>query len=247
MSDPHHTDPTMKEPMTPAGSAGSAVPPTATNPAMSGNATAPGAAASPAGTSPAGGGGSRTDRLKAKAGDVAHQAADKARDLASDAGHRLQEEFKEQWHRVRTEGLGIQGPEVLHPTVAAAAAANARRTEANLAYYRENPAMIARRLAELDDEWDTRRVLQVATSGLSLAGFWFSFTKSRLWTLLPIAMAGGALHQGLTGASPAEDVVRRLGFRTRDEIEFEKRALANLDAGNALAVGPGDLTAPQMG
>ena len=185
---------------------------------------------------------SRTEQFKAKAGEYAHDAAEKAKVYGREAGDKLQHELKEQWHRVRE-----QSPEFVYPSVADAAAHNARRTEANLAYYRDNPAGITRRLAELDDEWDSRRVLQVATSGLGLAGFWFSFTKSRLWTLLPMAMSVGALHHGLTNGSPAEDLVRRLGFRTRNEIDYEKRALMDLHADRMLAATPADLTAPQMG
>lgn len=171
---------------------------------------------------------------------------------ASDAAHNVGDELREQWHLVRE-----QAPEFLYPSVSEAAAANARRTEANLAYYRENPSMVSRRMAELDDEWDVQRVLQVVTSGATIGGFWFAITKSRIWLLLSLAMAGGALHHGLTGGSPAADFVRRLGFRTRDEIEFERRALMNLESGHdeslfgnirrEEAKSPSPLTEPQMG
>ena len=165
---------------------------------------------------------------------------------ATETASRLGEELKEQWHQVRE-----QAPEFLYGSTLEAAAANARRTEANLAYYRENPTLTGRRLSELDQEWDVQRVLQVLSSGLTLTGFWLALTKSRLWTLLPLAMAGGALHHGLTGGSPAEDFVRRLGFRTRDEIEYERRSLYELDGTGRDSLfdsaGPNDLTDPSMG
>jgi hypothetical protein len=155
---------------------------------------------------------------------TADEVKDQAKQVAGDAATAVQETAREQWQLLREKA-----PEILYSSVAEAVAGNARRTEANLAYYRQNPSLIGRRLRELDDEWDTRRMLQVATSGLSLAGFWLTMTKSRLWTLLPMALAGGALHHGLTDESPAEDLARRLGFRTRGEIEYERRALMRLD------------------
>lgn len=164
------------------------------------------------------------EQVKRKAGEYAGMAADRAKELAEDLGPRAQEALKNQWHQIRE-----QTPDLLYDSVAAAAAANGRRTEANVAYYRDNSTMISRRLIELDEEWDVNRVLQVVLSGGTLAGFWFSMTKSKLWMLLPLVLAGGALHHGLTGYSPAEDLARRLGFRTRDEIEFERRKLLDLD------------------
>ena len=126
--------------------------------------------------------------------------------------------------RKLTENL----PEVMYETVQDAAHANRQRTEANIAYFRDNPSELDRRIAELDEEWDVTRVLQVVTSGLSLAAFWMSVSKTKLFLLVPLMLAGGALHHGLTGQSPAADLARRLGFRTKDEIEAEREALKAL-------------------
>ncbi len=202
---------------------------------------------------------SKTEQIKDKAASLAGEAKAKAAEAGTAAKQYVREHapewkesasatLQEQWQQVRE-----QAPEIMYASVPEAIAANARRTEANVAYYRENPSMIGRRLAEMDDEWDTGRVLQVATSGLTLAGFWFSLTKSKLWTLLPLALAGGALHHGLTGGSPAEDLVRRFGFRTRDEIEYERRRLEQLDhdLGNDTSLiaqtQAGGMTSPSMG
>ncbi len=168
--------------------------------------------------------GTTNDDLKTKAQAAASRAADQAGVVASDAAEKLKSAAKDQWQLLRE-----RAPDVIHTSPEAAAESNARRTEANLAFFKENPSMIASRLDELDDEWDTQRVLQVATSGLTLGFFWLSLTKSRIWTLLTAVLAGGSLHHGIVGQSPAEDLVRRLGFRTREEIEFEKRALLRID------------------
>ncbi len=175
-------------------------------------------------TSTPGVGKTKTEDLKEKAQAVASQAADKAGVAAQDAAAKLTAAAKEQFLLLRE-----RAPEVLYTSVDEAAASNARRTEANLSYFRENPSLISRRIAELDEEWDTRRVLQVATCGLTLGGFVLSLTKSSLWRVLPVALAAGGLHHGITGQSPAEDLVRRLGFRTRDEIEFERRVLMKIE------------------
>lgn len=119
-------------------------------------------------------------------------------------------------------------PDVMYATVDEAASANRQRTEANVAYFRDNPSELDRRIAELDEEWDVGRVLQVVTSGITLAAFWMSLSKTRLFLLVPLVLAGGAFHHGLTGASPAVDLARRLGFRTRDEIDEERVALKAL-------------------
>lgn len=126
-------------------------------------------------------------------------------------------------HRL-TESL----PDVMYPTVEEAADANRQRTEANIAYFRENPSEMDRRILELDEEWDVGRVLQVLASGAAIASFWMSLSRTKLFLLVPLALAGGALHHGLTGESPAVDLARRLGFRTRDEIESERVALKAL-------------------
>ena len=165
-----------------------------------------------------------TESVKEKAthyaGEIAERAREKAKEVAADLGPRAQAALKSQWHQLRE-----QSPDLLYPSVEEAIEANQMRTESNLAYYRDNPDGIGRRLVELDEEWDVNRVLQVALSGGTLAGFWFAMTKSKLFLLLPLLLAGGALHHGLTGQSPAEDLIRRLGFRTRDEIDDERYQL----------------------
>ena len=122
-------------------------------------------------------------------------------------------------------GLNQYMPEVLFATVDEAAHANREKIAHNVAFYKANPRGIQTRLEELDEEWDVDKVLQVATGGASIASFWFSLTKTRLWSLVPAILGAGALHYGITGQSPAADLVRRLGFRTRDEIEGERIAL----------------------
>ena len=119
-------------------------------------------------------------------------------------------------------------PSLLYDSVEAAAATHRRRVAQNAAFYRENPEGIDARLDELRREWDAERALQIASAGLSGAGLWLGMTGSRLWLLLPLALAAGQIHHGLAGQSPLLDLIRRLGFRTRAEIEEEAVALREL-------------------
>ena len=165
----------------------------------------------------------QAERLGHMAREQAEELSHKAVDYGKEAAGHLGEQLKEHWHQVRANA-----PEFMYPSVQSAAAANEQRTEANLAYYRENNVEISSRLRDLDDEWHVDRVLQVVASGVTLAGFWFSLSRTKLWLLVPLVVAGGALVHGLTGQSPAVDLARRLGFRTRDEIEAERRQLLAL-------------------
>ena len=116
-------------------------------------------------------------------------------------------------------------PEVLYPSVDEAARANREKIAQNVSFYKANPRGIETRLEALDEEWSVDKVLQIFTGGASVAAFWFSLTKSRLFNIVPAILGGGAIAYGITGKSPAADLVRRLGFRTRDEIEGERMAL----------------------
>ena len=119
-------------------------------------------------------------------------------------------------------------PSLLYDTVEDAAAAHRRRVAQNVAFFRDNPEGIDARLDELRQEWDADRALYLASAGLSGAGLWLGLTGSRLWLVLPLAMSVAQLAHGATGQGPALDFVRRLGFRTREEIDAEIEALREL-------------------
>ena len=143
-----------------------------------------------------------------------------------------------------THQLGQYLPEVMYPSVDEAARANREKIAQNIAFYKANPRGIQTRLEALDDEWSVDKVLQVGTSGATIASFWFSLTKSRIWSLLPVILAGGAIHYGVTGGSPAADLIRRFGIRTRDEIEGERIALLAVRGDFAGATEPTDTSSP---
>jgi hypothetical protein len=101
------------------------------------------------------------------------------------------------------------------------------KIEESIRYYATQPPdAIAKRIQELDNECDVERTLGMSAAGIGLGGIVLSFFGGgRKWLLL----GGTALSMLLVylrrGASPALPLLRKLGVRTRAEIEREKNAL----------------------
>jgi hypothetical protein len=87
---------------------------------------------------------------------------------------------------------------------------------------------IEQRIAELDREWDIERLLEVNASTLALTGLVLGVTVNRKWLMLPGLVLPFLLQHGLQGWCPPLPVLRRLGVRTRGEIDREKYALVRL-------------------
>jgi hypothetical protein len=84
---------------------------------------------------------------------------------------------------------------------------------------------ISERLAELDREWDIERALEANAASISLLGVVLGATSSRKWFFLPVIVGGFLLQHAIQGWCPPLPVLRRLGVRTRLEIEQERYAL----------------------
>jgi len=100
-----------------------------------------------------------------------------------------------------------------------------RETLGNIAHYANRTADIDRRLEELDREWDIERTLETNASSLALIGLGLGTFVDKRWYILPAAVAAFLLQHGLQGWCPPVPVLRRMGFRTRHEIDVEKYAL----------------------
>lgn len=74
------------------------------------------------------------------------------------------------------------------------------------------------------------RMLEVNASMLALTGLALALavTVNRKWLLLPGIVLPFLLQHGLQGWCPPLPVLRRLGVRTRGEIDREKYALAKV-------------------
>jgi hypothetical protein len=95
-------------------------------------------------------------------------------------------------------------------------------------YAHKSRAELDARIAELDREWDLERVLETNAAGLALSGVLLSALSSRKWLLLPATVLGFLLQHSLTRQSAPVQLLRRLGIRTRREIESEKYAMRML-------------------
>lgn len=95
-------------------------------------------------------------------------------------------------------------------------------------YKRQDKDTIARRIEELDREWDVERVLEVNASTLALTGLLLGLTVNRKWFFLPGIVLPFMLQHGVQGWCPPLPLIRRLGVRTRSEIDREKYALKPL-------------------
>jgi hypothetical protein len=87
---------------------------------------------------------------------------------------------------------------------------------------------IRQRIAELDREWDVERVLELHAACLGLAGLALALQIQRKWLILPGVALGFLLQHSLQGWCPPLPVLRRLGVRTRGEIDREKYTLLHL-------------------
>jgi hypothetical protein len=104
-----------------------------------------------------------------------------------------------------------------------------RQIEENVRLYRsKSPDLIRRRLWELEREWDIERALELMASSLSLTGIALGFTKGKRWFLLPSTVLSFLLMHAVQGWCPPIPVLRRLGFRTREEIDRERYALKSV-------------------
>ena len=104
-----------------------------------------------------------------------------------------------------------------------------RKTENNIAYYASGGSdAITRRLAELDQEWDIERMLETNAATATLIGMTLGITVSKKWFVVPAVIAGFLLQHAVQGWCPPLPILRRMGFRTASEIDYERYALKAL-------------------
>jgi hypothetical protein len=103
------------------------------------------------------------------------------------------------------------------------------QTEERIAQLKNaGPTAISHRLAELDAEWDIERSLEANAATVSLIGLALGATVNRKWFAFPAVVSAFLLQHALQGWCPPLPVLRRLGFRTASEIDFERYALKAL-------------------
>lgn len=100
------------------------------------------------------------------------------------------------------------------------------KIEENIRYYSSQPGyVINQRIDELEREWSMERWIEANASSLALTGLVLSLTVSKKWVLLTGGVLSFLLLHAVQGWCPPVPVLRRLGVRTRSEIEKERYAL----------------------
>lgn len=111
-------------------------------------------------------------------------------------------------------------------------------TQARIEVYSSSSADdINNRLRRLDEEWDVERVLEMNASTLALVGLSLGTIVSRKWLAVPAIVLPFLLQHSIQGWCPPLPILRRLGIRTRREIDHERYALKLL-RGDFSNVGP---------
>jgi hypothetical protein len=87
------------------------------------------------------------------------------------------------------------------------------------------PGAIARRLRELDEEWDVERALEANAATLAAVGSALALFVDRRFAVLPLAVGSFLLEHATQGWCPPVPIFRRYGFRTQAEIGRERYAL----------------------
>jgi hypothetical protein len=89
-------------------------------------------------------------------------------------------------------------------------------------------AALTTHIGSLDREWDVERYLQTNAALVSLTGLVLGATVHRRFLVLPALVFGFFFQHAVQGWCPPLPVFRRMGVRTRPEINREKYALKAL-------------------
>jgi hypothetical protein len=87
---------------------------------------------------------------------------------------------------------------------------------------------LTRRIGALDREWDVERYLQMNARIVSLSGVVLGAMVNRRFLVLPPVVFGFFFQHATQGWCPPPPVFRKMGVRTRREINQERYALKAL-------------------
>lgn len=104
-------------------------------------------------------------------------------------------------------------------------------------------AGLARRLEELSREWEVERVLQLESAAVAALGLALSTLHNRRWAILSGAALGFLATHALRGWKLPMPLLKKLGLRSRTDIEQERLALRALRGDFADLAAPGELSA----
>jgi hypothetical protein len=87
---------------------------------------------------------------------------------------------------------------------------------------------ILRRIDRLEREWDIERFLETLAPTFSLVGIGLGATVDKRWFLFSTVVLSFLLLHAIQGWCPPVPLLRRLGVRTREEIDRERYSLKSL-------------------
>ena len=92
-------------------------------------------------------------------------------------------------------------------------------------YAQKTEVELTGRIDELDREWDMERLLETNASALAFTGLALGIVHSKKWLIIPGIVLPFLFQHAVQGWCPPVPLFRRLGVRTRGEIDREKYAL----------------------
>ena len=95
-------------------------------------------------------------------------------------------------------------------------------------YATQSEDAITRRIEVLDKEWDIERYLEANASSLAFTGLMLGSSLNKKFLFLTGGILLFLFQHAVQGWCPPVPVLRRLGIRTRREIDWEKFALKAL-------------------
>ncbi len=95
-------------------------------------------------------------------------------------------------------------------------------------YARSSREEITARIEELEQEWSIERLIELEAPMMALTGLGLGAAVSRKFLVLPAFVFSMVALHGIQGWYPMIPVFRRLGFRSRQEIDREKFAMKAL-------------------
>jgi hypothetical protein len=95
-------------------------------------------------------------------------------------------------------------------------------------YSSESEAKISARIKELELEWDIERILEVNAATLAFLGTLLGAFVNQWYLLVPAVVTAFLFQHATQGWCPPLPIFRRMGKRTRNEIDAEKFAMKAL-------------------
>jgi hypothetical protein len=92
-------------------------------------------------------------------------------------------------------------------------------------HYYHDQEEIDLRLMELDNEMDLETYLQTQNAALTIAGVILGLTSDKKWLVVPLISSLVVITNIVKGSNKPFGYFRKMGFRTRAEIEKERYAL----------------------